>query len=532
MKNDFSQTSRPKSKVAERTARNFIFAFFLTGLAFAVLTSSCVSVAHASPELDRQYSLSSIGILRAWDNVDGLFGDLVTKTFSEHLASQSRFVVQDLGKANQMLTSSKLAYAKVIEDPKVLETLAKSFRLDSFLRTKVYKEGPNYRFTIDWVHAQKIQLIGSETVEIEEPFRGEGKLGTEEFRAALTNALDRLIARVPFKGSVTGRDQTSVTVNLGVTTGIQKGDTLVFATLDEVKFHPLLKTIVDWRLTPTGKATVEEVDEGIAFAKIDAEEYGRQILRFQKVVQIIPAVEKVSVDSQVLDREAMAKKAKEPPRLGYIAPGLFLGSLSRDTNTDTGSGLLYGMKAEAQAWFTSDVFGELKINYGTAAYTQKNLLTQSETYAVHNNSFSQFRMAVGYFYHVTSNFFGPKGWIKVGYQSTAYALPQDPTVMTGKVTYSGLFLGVGGDIPIREDFGLILDIDFGVFGGGTEEAGFFGTSTGGASVNVFAGGYTWVQPKMKFQVGLDYKSHSLDFVSGSSISNKSFAISPSLLIYF
>lgn len=486
----------------------------------------------ASPELDRQYSLSSIGILRAWDNVDGLFGELVTKTFSEHLANQSRFVVQDLGKANQMLSASKLPYVKVIEDPEVLGTLAKSFRLDSFLRTKVYKEGPNYRFTIDWVHAQKLQLIANESIEIAEPFRGEGKLGTEEFRGALVNALDRLIARVPFKGAVTGRDQASVTVNLGATSGIKKGDTLVFATLDEVKFHPLLKTIVDWRLTPTGKATVEEVDDGIAFAKVDQEEYGRQILRFQKVVQVIPAVEKISLETKVLDREAMEKRAKEPPRLGFIAPGLMLGSSSRETNTNTGGGLLYGMKAEGQAWFTSDVFGELKFAYASAGYSQKNIATQATSFEGVNTSLSQFRLAAGYFYHVTSNFFGPKGWVKAGIQNTGYGLPMDATAQTGKVSYSGLFLGVGGDMPIREDFGALIDVDFGIFSGGSEEAGFFGTSSGGTSVNFFAGGYTWLQPKMKLQVGIDFKSHSLDFINGGSVSNKTFAISPSLLFYF
>lgn len=501
-------------------------------LLLLLLTAVTSLSASASPELDRQYSLSSIGILRAWDNVDGLFGELVTKTFSEHLATQSRFVVQDLNKANQMLSASKLPYVKVIEDPEVLSMLAKNFRLDSLLRTKVYKEGPNYRFTIDWVHAQKLQLIATESMEIAEPFRGEGKLGTEEFRVALTTALDRLIARVPFKGSVTGRDQTSVTVNLGTTTGIQKGDTLIFATLDEVKFHPLLKTIVDWRLTPTGRATIEEVDEGIAFAKVDTEEFGRKILRFQKVVQIIPAPENVPVENRILDREAREKESLEPPRVGYISPGLLLGTTSRDTSDDNGGGFLYGIKGDAQAWFTSNFFGELKLAYGTAGYSQKDNITNATSLEGVKISFSQFRLAGGYFYHVSPNFFGPKGWIKLGYQQTTYGLPRNATLNTGNVTYSSLFLGVGGDIPIREDMGAILDLDFGIFGSGSDDVGSFGSTNGGGSVSFFAGGYTWLKPKMKLQVGVDFKSNSLNFITGRSISNKTFALAPSLLFYF
>lgn len=517
MKKDFFKTSRRNSNVKIFLS---LFALFLVG------------TANASPELDRQYSLTALGILRAWDNVDGLFGDLVTKTYTDHLSTQSRFVVQDMAKANTVFSSSKLPYAKLIEDPEVLTTIAKSFRVDSFLRTKVYKEGPNYRFTIDWVHAAKLQLIATETFEIEQPFRGEGKFGTEEFRQALTGALDRLIAKVPFKGSVTGRDQSSVTVNLGASSGIKKGDTLVLATLDEVKFHPLLKTIVDWRLTPTGKITVEEVDDGIAFGKMEAEEYGRQILRFQKVVQIIPGVEKVDLESRVLDREAMEKKAKEPPRLGFIAPGLLFGSSSRDTNNDTGSGVLLGLKAEAQAWFTSDFFGEARFAFGAVnGYSQKNSNTQVVS-ALGSESFSQYRLGVGYFYHVTSNFFGPKGWMKLGLQGTNYGLPLNSTAQTGNTTYSGMYVGLGGDIPLRDDFGAILDVDFGLFSGGSEDAGFFGTQSGGSSVNFFAGGYAWIEAKMKLQLGLDFKSHSLNFVNGGTLTNKSVAFGPSLLIYF
>lgn len=524
MKNDCFKTQlRFRSKLA------FISS---TMILLGVCTPVFIFSAKASPELDRQFVLNSIGILRAGDNVDGLFGDLVTKIYQEHLAHDSRFTVQDLGKANQLLQNSKISYAKLIEDPEVLSQIAKTSRLDSFIRTKIFKEGPHYRFIVDWIHAPKLQLIATETVEIDQPFRGEGKFGTDEFRKTLTDALDRLIAKVPFKGSVTGRDQTSVTVNLGSTSGVQKGDTLVLGTLDEVKVHPLLKTIVDWRLTPTGKATVDEVDDGMAFAKIDIEEYGRQILRYQKVIRIIPAPENISVDTRVLDREALAKQAKEPPRIGYISPGILLGSTSRDSSQDTGSGFLYGMKADAQAWFTSNFFSELQFSFGSAAYSQEDLITHATSLSGVNASFSQFRLAFGTFYHVTSNFFGPKGWAKIGFQSTKYGLPQNAVAKTGDVSYSSLFLGVGGDLPIREDYGLLLNVDFGLFGSGSENAGFFGTSSSSSSVSFFAGGYVWLQTKMKLQVGLDFKSNSMDFVNGGSISNKSLALAPSLLFYF
>src|SRR5690606_4182022 len=128
---------------------------------------------------------------------------------------------------------------------------------------------------------------------------------------------------------------------------------------------------------------------------------------------------------------------------------------------------------------------------------------------------SQVRLAVGYFYHVTPNFFGPKGWVKLGYHATGYGLPENATARTSNVSYSGLYLGLGGDLPIRVDYGAILDVDFGLFGSGTEDGSFFGTNSGATAVNFFVGGYVWLEPKMKFQVGVDFKSHSMDFVSGA-----------------
>lgn len=520
MKNDSSKTSRPNSK---RIFPVILGALFLGGFV--------APSAPASPELDRQYALASIGILRAWDNVDGLFGDIVTKTYTDYLANQSRFVVQDLGRANDLMTGSKLSYAKVIEDPAILTQLSKTFKLDSFLRTRATKEGPTYRFTIEWVHAAKLQLLATEKLEIEQPFRGEGKLGTEEFRKALGDALERLIAKVPYKGTVTGRDQTAVTVNLGASSGLKKGDTLVFATLDDVKYHPLLKSIVDWRLTPTGRAKVDEVDEGLAFAKIETEEYGRQIARFQKIVQIIPGADETPVERRSIDLEKMDKRAKDPPRIGYVAPGLLLGSTSRDSTDGSGSSFLYGVKGEIQAWLTSDFFGELKLAYGAANYTQKDRLGAT-TLDGGSLSMSQFRLAAGYFYHVTNNFFGPKGWLKFGYQKTSYGLPQDATAKTGNLSTSGLFLGLGGDLPVRQDYGVLVDVDFGIFGSGTEDAGYYGTATGATSIAFSAGGYAWIDPKLRFQLGIDFKSNSVDFVNGGTISNKSIALAPSLQFFF
>src|SRR4051812_18859164 len=117
-------------------------------LALALTLAS--SVAYASPELDRLYALETIGALKAWDNVDGLFSDYVSAAYKDFFSRQTRFVYQDLSKADAVLKQSKLAYSRLLEDPAILAQIARAEKTQTLLRTKISKQGPQYRFTIDW----------------------------------------------------------------------------------------------------------------------------------------------------------------------------------------------------------------------------------------------------------------------------------------------------------------------------------------------------------------------------------------------
>ena len=118
--------------------------------------------------------------------------------------------------------------------------------------------------------------------------------GLGDIKGHLQTALTKLFAQIPFIGQVTGRDQGDVTVNLGAVTGIKRGDTLVIGTIDEVKRHPLLKQIVEWRVTNVGKIDIDSVDEQLAFGHVTDQEDGHEIARYQKVLRLIPRPQKIT----------------------------------------------------------------------------------------------------------------------------------------------------------------------------------------------------------------------------------------------
>ena len=84
-------------------------------------------LARATAELDKLYSLETVGFLKSWDNVDGLFSEYVAAAYKEYFDGQSRFVLQDVSKSDALLTRAKISYGDLIEDREVLAQLTRSW---------------------------------------------------------------------------------------------------------------------------------------------------------------------------------------------------------------------------------------------------------------------------------------------------------------------------------------------------------------------------------------------------------------------
>ncbi|MCM2279974.1 MAG: hypothetical protein NDJ89_18025 [Oligoflexia bacterium] len=509
-----------------RSARRF-------AAALALVACLPLKAALANAELDRKYALESIGFLRASDNIDGLFSDYVAAAYRDYFNQQSHFVLQDLTRADAVLSRSSLPYHKVIEDAEILGQLARVTRTQSMVRTRISKEGPQYRFSLQWLHSPAMELLASEEIVLREKADGRG-FSLEELRGALRATLDRLIGKVPFRGTVTGRDNASVTVNLGMRSGIKRGDMLEVATLDEVKKHPLLKEIVEWRLTPTGKLLVEQVEEGMAFCRVVEEDSGRQIGRYQKISQVISG--KTPPESREERTPESEVSSAYLPSLGWTAVSLWGGAYGRSFSSSTsqfsGGGIVLGAAANAQLWLTRDWFAELGFGHGIWSYSQQDDASGTEVTSGRPGSATAFRVAAGYSYLVTGNFFGPKAWVKFGFHSISVSLPADRDNKLAPNSFKSPFIGIGGDLPIRSNYGALLDFQFGAFPSGTESGGDAGSINSASDVTFFLGGYYRWNARMTIRAGIDVTSNSADYSSGAALSQKIITFSPALLYYF
>jgi hypothetical protein len=493
--------------------------------------------ARANSDLDRKYALESVGILKSWDNVDGLFADYVSAAYRDYFSRQSRFVLQDLSKGDNILTNSKIPYYKLIQDPEVLGQLARSTRSQSIVRTKIRKEGPQFRFDIEWLHSPDMEIMSRETFTLQEPRSGEG-FGAAELKAKLESALDRAIRKVPFVASVTGRDNASVTVNVGSTGGMEPGDVLQIGTIEKVKRHPLLKEVVEWDLANTGKIKIEQVEDRIAFGKILEEEPDHQIMRQQKVLSVTHAAPESQIKVETEERRESV--LEEPPHLGWVDVGMNLGGFNRNYTAQNnsigkdGGGFAFGVKADGQLWLTRDWFAELGFNFAYFPYSQKDTLAgfPDTSTSLGSGNLLGFKIDGGYAYHLTDDLFGPQGWIKLGYRSNAYSLPSSAADALAPITFRSLFVGLGGEVPIRDGFGATLDFGIGVINGASETSQLSGNTNSASDVSFSLGGYYRYTQRITFRATLDGQFNSADFATKRSLSQHVLTVVPAAVFFF
>ncbi|MEO5970667.1 MAG: hypothetical protein ABIQ95_12125 [Bdellovibrionia bacterium] len=506
----------------------FIFSFFIPARAFPFF------------DLDTQFELGSIGVLRSSDNMDGLFNEYVSAAYKDYFTHQTRFTLNDLSSADGALDRSNIPYDKLIMDRDVLAQLAKSSRSQSILRTQVLKEGRKYHFILDWLHAPRMELLGQFEFTIDDPSGGKS-LVVESLNTTLKQSLDKLFGKIPFQGNVTGRDGNSITINLGTISGLKRGDILTIGTLDEVKQHPLLKKIVEWKFTQTGKIEVGQAEEALSFCKILEEEPGKDIARSQKIfhIQKPSPLEQLNAISEPSDKPA-SSGVPEVPQVGNLSLSLFPAFYDRQYSdlsgiSNTGGATAYSASASGEVLLTREWFAGLDFKFSLSTFGQKDILTGIDSPATAIGGVSQtdftYKLTLGYMYLLTGNLFGPKGWLKCGFKSDSYNTPTTLGEFTGPVTFNSVFFGAGADLPLRNNWGAIANLSFRLTTSVTQD--FVAEPvTGSSDVEFFLGGYYRLNLNSTLKLGIDVVSSGATFNGGTSLNQKTVSIVPSLLYYF
>ena len=512
--------------------KNTLRIFFAISCGLSLL--GVTTPVHASPEVDRMYSLDSIGWLKPVDNIDGILNDFVDEIYEEYFKAQSRFQAKNLNQASNLLSQSKVPYYQWVKDPEILRGIARKNKVESILRTKIAKESESYRFEIEWVYAPRGDVFAKAEFRFYDP-QAEAGLRGSELPQFLKKCLDDVIKKLPFIGQVTGVEDQVITVNFGRNQGLRVRDTLVLSTLDAVKRHPLDRTIEEWSWSPIGKAQVEQVEESIAFAKVVDLNAEQKPLPFQKVREIIPAPpeqKKPNADGEFVVSE------NEPPRIGWVAGNIGGGFYSREvglpggTTGRTGSGLLGAFELDSMAWMNSRWMAQLSLMSSLYSYAPKDLATQIAIGTKYSGSATQLRIATGYALYKANSVFDPIGWVLVGYRNTNYSLATNAADYTGGSSMGSLFLGLGGELPVRDLFTAQVGFDIGLIKSHSQDNPNFGSATSVSDLAFYLGGVVQHSERIFLRLLFKLNAQSAEFATGESVSQKMISLSPSILYYF
>jgi hypothetical protein len=494
---------------------------------FSIATPRAV----ASPENDRVYQLESLGWLKSSDNLDDIFSEFLDQEYTKYFEGQSRFVVKKLSGMKEILKQSDISYSKLIEKPEILKKIAQKFRVESLIRTRVYKESESYRFVLEWVYAPKGDVLSQFEFRFMDPGKENGLRGSE-LPTAIQNALDQLINKLPFIGQVTGVEGDNITVNLGRGQNIHKKEIFTIYTLQGLKRHPKLNTIEEWRWQPVGRAQVEQVEDSLSFAKVIESEPGQKVIRLQKVKEVLPAPPEPKKIVEKADE-------KDLPRLGWVAGNIGLAFYSREVGTGAvnsgrgGSGMGEMLEVEGLLWLNSRILTQLDISGALTKYNSTDLSTSTANGNSYSGSATNFKLGVGYALFPAKTIFDTIGWVHAGYKSTAYTLPSLLTDFTGSSSFGSFYIGIGGEVPYKDLLTFQLGFDLGLL----KSAKNVFPSTYGEPASSsdlmfnFGAVYNWSE-QFKLRMTFKINSQSMDFAAGESISQKVLSVGPSILYYF
>ncbi|HRK01752.1 MAG TPA: hypothetical protein PLH57_03745, partial [Oligoflexia bacterium] len=223
-------------------------------LAFVYLIAICCAPnvrAAENTDLNAMFAFKKVFVASPKDNVDGAYVQPVSEAFADIFEKNLRF--------------------ELVDDIDIADTV-----VESSIEKKV--SGTDLEI--------KLLLQPSKEVFVVERASLPAASSGGELVNQLKQLLKTALKRIPFYGTVTGRDADMVTLDIGSIQGLLEGDIVQVSRVERVKRHPLLKTIVDVELVPVGSVEITEIEDSVAFGKVHKTLTGEGILRLHKVTAI------------------------------------------------------------------------------------------------------------------------------------------------------------------------------------------------------------------------------------------------------
>ncbi|MDZ4676492.1 MAG: hypothetical protein SGI74_03195 [Oligoflexia bacterium] len=439
--------------------------------AFAQQPTNKVSVKNSyHSQIDKQITVRKVGVLPATDNVNGLYARHLENKLNELLKNTHRFDQVEVKDANAQNS---------IEDyegqPELIKKLGIKNNAEAFVAGRVLKQKKGLDITLD------LYLVSDGQLFVQELVANEPIMQTKELEQKTTEMFNKLINKIPYKGLVLSRQGNRVTIDIGARDGIRNNTVVSVEQVISLKRHPKFNFLLSTEKEIMGKIKIIKADETLSFGIILSEKDQGVIAPESKVTGLDfityadPTAEmfrptphgELGQDNVSFGKNPREWLPPKQPTLGKIGLGLGLGSLRSSTsiqNTITNEQKSYSGDAPiypqidlaAEIWLTSNWYMSGLIRQGVFSVPNPEAGGAPSRLAANN---AHYDLHGGYKFLLQDNFWGPQINLHAGFAKYSMFVDASTPLTFTSTSYSGMYLGLGGSLPITNDHAWYLDIN-------------------------------------------------------------------------
>ncbi len=469
---------------------------------------------------DQKLNIRTITLAPVYDNVKKVYSEPIQKLLIELLQNDKVWGYSPNPDINKKIFVERYE----TNQNEVLQVLNNT--TSQGLLTALITKGPNGL-------SAKLRLYTADQglLLLEESFQDRQAFEIPKLRDEFVKLYQNLKNKLPYRGFVLSRKGLDVTINAGEKNGLQVGQELTLAQILKINRHPKLKYLVGTEKEIIGRIQIKKVEPYLSFAQVIFEketgvvDVGAKLIPTDYVSYPLPVI---NSNGEIIDEKMVIPIVagtsegspgewvpKEPPQFGKVILQAGLGQYDESTSLKSGTTIQASQSASptffmgAEFWLTPNWFVDFDVMQ--SYFTAQNGLVGSNPTSL-NYTFSKYSGALGYYFLLKDDFWGPKLSTQIGFSSyRSEVTDTNPTAFTS-TSSGGIILRVTGSIPLVPEFPIELGAAFNLALDPVYSESPVNSGTASSRINSF-GFYVSYQnsPSLRYRLDLNFDQIQVDF---------------------
>lgn len=473
-------------------------------------------------DVDDLLTVERVSVLPFIDNLQGIYSRPLEAHFISLVDKMHRW---DYVKASA--SGPILAPEELEADPAKAQQISQGLGADAFFACRISK-GPNgVLIHVSLFLTKDGKLLAQAVLKDYKQFN------LEDLKEQTQRLLTEIVQRLPYSGRVLSRDVNRVTVNLGLSDGLQRNQVLSVIQIVQAHRHPKFNFLVKTEKEIFGKIKVLKVDETLSFGVVVSEKERGAIQKNAKIgaldfvtysgsetLSLTPPPEDALSnrdDSAIaFGKDAREWRPQKPATFGQVGARLGMSQFSGSTSV-SGVGALEAstyfapsVTLEGELWITPEFTVRARIKQGIVPVENPR---SGSTPGDLNQSLTYYEMVAGWRLRFGPYASSPYAEPFFGYMS--YKLFTDSATPEAWTTqeFTGFKFGVNGAAPIGPggEYGIGGEFAM-VWKPNMKESPVSSGASNEAQVVQFGVfGFKKLGERLKLQGNLDFEMYSANF---------------------